>query len=193
MVRDWSAKSCSHILDGYQRDRNSNHTPKSELPSAANNRGDENSNRTPCQPHVDDKCARPPSPQPCSKLHANNTNTMESTTPPSSIPKHAQPSANSFLHSSGVDQCQPTSLPLATHASPTRTSSVCPYDDTRHSSNELSSSHIYGPPRTKRNSKEKGLVHRNIKSQKLSPYGFSRERGQKIHSQLSNSSEEMIL
>ncbi|KAG5612655.1 hypothetical protein H5410_023936 [Solanum commersonii] len=93
-----------------------------------------NSSRELCQPNVDDKCARPTSPQSCSKFSSNHSNTVEPTTSPSSIPKHVQASANSILHSSGVT----TPLFLATLSCPARTSSVCPYDDTKHGPNELS-------------------------------------------------------
>uniref|UniRef100_K4DF42 Uncharacterized protein n=1 Tax=Solanum lycopersicum TaxID=4081 RepID=K4DF42_SOLLC len=138
--RSWLETALQNHAAIFSMDINGNHTPKPQLSSTTNNRGNENSNATSCQPHVDDKYARPPCSPPCSRLRANNTNTMESTSPPIPIPKHAQPSANSILHPSGNDQCEPSSLPLAAHASPTRASSVCSYDDTRNVTYELYSS-----------------------------------------------------
>ncbi|MCD7466565.1 hypothetical protein HAX54_003393 [Datura stramonium] len=39
----------------------------------------------------------------------------------------------------------------------------------------------------------KGLIYRNIKPHKCSPYGLPRKKGQKIHSQLSNNTCEMFI
>lgn len=176
----------NHLFHGYQRDGNSGNPPKPEFPGATHIGGYESSYGFFCESTMGNKCTRPSSTSSNSCLHPNNADFVEPPSPSQSISKLEQPRSNPFLHSARAHSQQPTDLSL--DASPDSTTNF-PHTSPREPIHSNSSRSRRG--KSPSTWKDK-FVHRNIKLQKCSPYDFSKRRGQKVHTQLSTQSNEVL-
>lgn len=117
------------------------------------------------------------------------------------MPPHFNPSlpppppheSSTPLHSSRFDQYEPIFLSMGFPASAGTCNPYLHLNTNEYPTTNSKSRREREHRGSRRVQPHQGLVHRNIKPKNCGPYDFSRERGQKVHPQLSTGFDEMFL